>query len=116
VASDQRGTIPSPPAEDCPEREFKDWIVRVARERGWKVNHVWKTQNQRGQWITTCAVGWPDLTCIRDGRIVFIEVKAHRGRVEPKQDEWLDELAKIPCAEVWVVDARQWRDVAVVLT
>lgn len=112
----QRETIPAPPPEDCQEHEFKDWIVKVARARGWMVNHVWKTRNDRGIWITTCAAGWPDLTCVRDGRIVFIEVKSRRGRVEPKQDEWLDALAAIPCAEVWIVDARQWRDVAVVLT
>jgi hypothetical protein len=115
VASD-RGTIPAPPPEDCPETEFKKWIVKVARERGWKVNHVWKTRNERGVWITTCAPGWPDLTLVRAGRIVFIEVKSRRGRVEPDQDEWLDELAKIPCAEVWVADARQWQEIAVTLT
>lgn len=111
----RRDTIPAPPPEDCPETEFKNWIMRVARERGWKVNHVWKTRNERGVWITTCAPGWPDLTLVRDGRIVFIECKAKRGRVEPDQDEWLDELAKIPCAEVWVADARQWQEIAVTL-
>ncbi len=33
-----------------------------------------------------------------------MEVKSKTGRIDPAQNEWLDALAQVPCAEVWVLD------------
>lgn len=109
------GTIPKPPDPKCSEAEFQRWVLKVARENGWKINHVYRSKLADGQWRTTCSVGWPDLTLVRDGRIVFAELKDHRGKVDPAQDEWLDSLASVDAAEVHVWRPADWRIVAKVL-
>lgn len=36
--------------------------------------------------------GWPDLTIVGPGGIVFLELKSAKGRVSKDQQEWIDAL------------------------
>lgn len=101
--------FPEPPGVDATEADFQRWVIGRAKEWGWRVNHVYRAKLHDGQWRTTCAVGWPDCTFVRDGRIVFAELKSKTGRVEPDQDRWLDDLAEIDAAEVHVWRPADWR-------
>lgn len=38
------------------------------------------------------AWGFPDVMCLADGRVAFIEFKAARGKLRTNQAEWLDWL------------------------
>lgn len=109
------GTIPAPPPHDCSEAVWQAWVIKVARENRWKVNHVFRSKLADGSWRTTCSVGWPDLTMVRGDRIVFAELKDRRGKVDPTQDEWLDTLAEVPCAEVFTWRPAHWEQVVKVL-
>lgn len=104
-------TIRKPPPETASETEFQRWIIDTAKRCGWRYSHTYRALMQDGQWRTTCSTGWPDLVLVRGPRIVFMEVKAKTGRIDPAQDAWLDTLAEIPCAEVWVVDPTMSADV-----
>jgi len=45
--------------------------------------------------IITCNLnGWPDITALKDGEAVFIEVKRKGGKTRPLQDYRLRELSK----------------------
>lgn len=106
-------TFPEPPPEDCHEtRVWLPWVKARGTEWGWRHNHTFTTKSADNRWITgNSSPGFPDLTLVRGRRLVFAELKGHRGRVEPAQDEWLDLLAEVPGVEVYVWRPRDWRDV-----
>lgn len=78
------------------EESFQSDVWRLARLNGWRVYH---TRDSRRS-----PAGFPDLVLVRDGRLIFAELKSERGRVEPEQRAWLGDLMLVPGAEV-----RIWR-------
>ena len=38
--------------------------------------------------------GFPDLVMLREGRLIFAELKSDRGCASPEQEQWLAELRK----------------------
>lgn len=59
-------------------------MVEAAERLGWLVFH----------WPNALINPiWPDLTLIRDGRVIFAELKREDGRLSAKQKERLYELA-----------------------
>lgn len=88
--------------EQQTEQQFSDSIVEEARLRGWLVH-------RDPTWRPTCAdPGYPDLTLVRGGRVIFAELKRETGgRVSAHQRRWLDalqalELAALPSGCVLV--------------
>ena len=78
------------------EAEFQQAVVQYARLRNWMAFHPFDSRRS--------APGYPDLTLVRAGRLVFAELKTETGRVSAAQVEWfdaLDEVAK-SCAHVEV--------------
>lgn len=71
------------------EKEFQSAVVDLARRCGFLVFHVIDSRKSTG-------VGFPDLVmCHREtGRVIFAELKGHRGRVSEQQWEWLTALSK----------------------
>lgn len=103
--------FPAPPPVDCREAIWQRWVLDLAKRWGWRANHVYRAKLSDGTWRTTCSVGWPDLTLVRGARIVFAEVKDDKRQPDPAQDAWLDALADVPCAEVFVWRPRHWQEV-----
>lgn len=97
-------TIRKPPPWTCSEAEFQRWVIDTAKRRDWDYSHTYRAKMEDGQWRTTCAKGWPDLVLVRGPRIVFMELKSVSGTTDPDQEKWLDRLALVTCAEVWVLD------------
>ena len=76
------------------EADFQRQVIDLARLYGWRCAHFRPAQNSHGQWRTPVAAdgkGFPDLVLVRD-RVVFVELKAARGRATPEQREWLAAL------------------------
>lgn len=97
--------IPLPRAADLmTERQLRDGIATLARTLGWL---VYFTHDSRRS-----PPGYPDLTLVRDGRIVFAELKTMKGRLRPEQREWLNELDRTG-AEVCLWRPSDWLDGAV---
>lgn len=69
------------------EKEFSQAIVDIARLLGWR---VYRTHDSRRS-----PAGFPDLVLVRDGRLVFAELKTERGRVTADQQEWLAALGEV---------------------
>lgn len=93
-----------------PKLTEKDWQRRVtnyATIRGWLVYHPLISRGS--------APGWPDLTMVRDGKIIFAELKTDTGRLSRDQTIWLDKLAKVPTIEVHVWRPADWPHVMAAL-
>jgi Holliday junction resolvase len=82
------------------ERSFQNAVVRYARLMGWAVVFTHDSRHS--------PKGWPDLVCIRRPRIVFLELKAQRGRVTPEQAACLAELRACGM-EALVARPSQWQ-------
>jgi len=77
------------------EKAWQQRVTDLARLRGWLVFHP---LNSRGS-----TPGWPDLCLVRDGQLIFAELKTDTGRVTRDQQLWLDKLAACHgvTAHVW---------------
>lgn len=87
---------------------WEDTIIQTARMLGWKAMHIRPVfDGKRKRWITGIAAdgaGWPDLTLVRDQRIVCAELKSGTGRLTTDQQLWLTRL------EAAGVECYVWRD------
>jgi hypothetical protein len=57
--------------------------------------------------------GFPDLVLVRDGRLLFVELKAERGKASPEQGEWLEALSGVHGIEVCLWRPADWLSGAV---
>lgn len=86
------------------ERDLLAAVRRLAAALSWRAYHTHRSQHS--------PAGFPDLTLVRDGRLVFAELKTERGKTTPEQDAWLEDLGLV---EVNTSDHRGYSDVAVYL-
>ena len=93
-------TTAQPAALQITETEWQAQVVELAHALGWQHLHVRRTVGRGRKWVTaTNLEGWPDLTLIRptanhDGEIIFAELKSEKGRLDPKQAEVHQLLAR----------------------
>lgn len=69
------------------ERQLQDTLWTCAKRCGWDAYHTHDSRRSEP--------GFPDLVCVKQGRILFLEIKKQRGRVSPEQRRWIDALAVI---------------------
>ena len=77
------------------EKELSRQIVREAKNCGWLVARTWLSKFS--------PAGEPDLRMVRNGKLLFWELKSDKGKVSTSQQEWLDALALVPGIDVRVV-------------
>lgn len=93
--------------ESVTEAEWLGFVTTLARTLGHDVYH---THDSRSS-----TAGFPDLCMVRDGRLIFAELKSERGKVSAAQQEWLDALAKVDGIEVYVWRPSQQDEVIALL-
>ncbi len=81
--------------EQMTERDMQETLRMWALQNGWLAFHVFDSQRSHP--------GFPDLCCVKDGRLLFLELKSQKGRISPWQRQWLTCLADVPAATVVVV-------------
>ena len=86
------------------EREFLRTIVEYAKLRGWLCYHV----IDRKDYARRTSRGFPDLVLVRNGTLIFAEVKSEKGKISHEQRVWLDELENIPGLKVYVWRPHDW--------
>lgn len=85
----------SAPVAPLTEKQFQAHVLQLASLYGWLVFHPYDSRRS--------AAGFPDLTLVRGGKLLFVELKTDRGRSTPDQRLWLDALRATGA------DARLWR-------
>ena len=101
------------------EKQFQANVIALARLNHWAVYHAYDSRRSEP--------GFPDLVLIRDGKLLFAELKTERGRVSAAQKHWLEELLTVTRAtwrygaadgvvSVYVWRPSQWAQIEAVLT
>lgn len=100
------------------EDDFLTQVIDLAHIYGWKVAHFRPAQTKHG-WRTAVSAegkGFPDCVMVRDGQLIFAELKSEKGKVSEAQQEWLDLLNEVSDAsrdyvydEVRIVHIYLWR-------
>ncbi len=76
------------------ETELQGTVIRMALTQGWAVHvHSQGASNapRRAVRVSTNN-GYPDMTLARDGEVLWIELKAQNGVLDPMQLYWQREL------------------------
>ena len=68
------------------ENELKHYVLRVARMNGWMVKD--SSQSRIVRPVKGESSGWPDLALVRDGELLFMELKTDDGMLSPDQYRW----------------------------
>lgn len=87
-------------------------VTDYARHRQWSWMHIQPGLNERGRYRTPVSgplgSGWPDLVLVRNGRLIFAELKAQSRKPTGLQETVLGVLSSIPLAEVYVWRPSDW--------
>ena len=101
------------------EAELQRTVVQLARARGWLVCHM--TDPQRSE------PGVPDLLMVRPPRVVFMELKRQKGRLDrrtrhdrkgrvlPNQEDWKLALETCGGVEYYLFRPSDWDTIAGVI-
>lgn len=89
------------------EKEFQSQVVTLARILGWLVYHPYDSRRSEP--------GFPDLTMVRAGRLIFAELKSETGKVTLAQKDWANELA-LSDAEYYLWRPADWNMLKRILT
>ena len=71
------------------EDDFRKTIIEVAELHRWRIYHVAKV---KGQLRSETSIGFPDLVLVRNGKLIFAELKVGRNNPTESQKLWLEEL------------------------
>ena len=85
------------------EAEFQAAVVQLAKTLGWHWHHAHDSRRTEA--------GFPDLVLVRQGELLFVELKTDRGRLSRAQAEWRDVLQS--CGAAWHLwRPSDWDDIA----
>lgn len=79
------------------EHDFQNKIRKELTKIGWKTFrvNVGKVKTYDGRWFDTgLPPGFSDLIALKDGRTIFIEVKAAKGKPSPAQLNFIRQMKK----------------------
>ena len=90
----------------CSESDFQKSIIQMAELHRWLVYHTHDSRRS--------APGFPDLTMVRDGKLIFAELKTEKGNLTKAQAWWLAGL-KQAHPHVYVWRPSDWSEIEEVL-
>ncbi len=94
------------------EKDLQNAIAELAQMLGYMVFHARPAMNKDGSWVTPVKYngkGFPDLTIVGHGHVLFVEVKSAKGVVSPEQAAWIQAMLLTDnYAAVWYPS--DWRD------
>ena len=88
------------------EADFQKTVIELAKLHRWLVYHTHDSRRS--------APGFPDLTMVRDGRIIFAELKVGRNNPTESQLLWISELRRC-LDDVYLWRPCDWREIEEVL-
>ena len=93
------------------ETDFQNTVIEVAELHRWLVYHTHDSRRS--------APGFPDLTMVRDGMLIFAELKTEKGELTEDQAQWIAELDNVRlrtgATRVFLWRPCDWREIEEVL-
>jgi hypothetical protein len=83
-----------------PEYRLQEHVLAAARKLGFHCYHTY--------YAVRSQPGYPDITLVKNGRLIFVELKRDGKKPRHDQQVWLDALAEVPGCEVYVWRGRDW--------
>lgn len=74
-------------ARTMTERQLEDTVAAMARARGWRRYHTHRSDRS--------PAGFPDDVLVRDGRLLFLELKTEAGKLSAEQSAWIADLTAV---------------------
>jgi hypothetical protein len=86
------------------EKTFAHQIEFLLDLGGWRWCHYEPAVRQSGAWATPLRgdKGEPDYRAVRDGRLIFVEIKGDGGRLSAYQRDWIADLSEVAGVETYV--------------
>lgn len=82
------------------ESELQENVRSAFVADGWRYFHTYRSERS--------PAGFPDVIALKDGRIIFAELKREGKSPTKEQQAWLDEAAKVEAAETYVWRPSDW--------
>ena len=79
------------------ESDWQKIVIKIAVRNDWKWYHPPNNLPNKYGNIQNIVAGYPDLTLVKDKRLLFVELKTDKGRVSKEQKEWQEVLKKAGC-------------------
>ena len=84
------------------EAELSENVRQLASGLHYLTYHTWRSDHS--------AAGYPDWTLVKQGRLIFVELKRQRGKTSKYQEQWLGALRECPLIEVYEWHPSDWID------
>lgn len=89
------------------EKDFQRDVIKLCDMYGWLQYHTYDSR--------MCVAGFPDLVIVKNGRVIFAELKTAIGRVTGAQEMWIYELLQCKGIEVYVWRPNDMQSIADIL-
>lgn len=102
------------------EKDFQAAVMDFARLNGWLVYHppANRPGGKTGR-VQRVEPGFPDLTMVRDGHLLFAELKRDGAYLRAEQRAWCHALEHVanrtPWVSVWLWRPSDWPEIEAVL-
>lgn len=83
------------------EAQWSSLVAEVARLSGWRSYHTFDSRRSNQ--------GFPDWVFVKDGRLIFAELKSEVGQMKPQQVEWREALLEVEASTKGMVQHWVWR-------
>ena len=80
--------------KETSEAVFQARVLKLAENASWLCYHTQDSRRSRP--------GFPDVVLVRDGRVIFAELKREGGKLRPEQAVWVDALSQCEGVSVYV--------------
>lgn len=97
------------------ENKFRSMVVEAARERGYLVYFhdtnapTYEVKNGKRRKLRSMGTpGFPDLTMVREGRLIFAELKVGKNKPTEYQRQWISELGEVGLRTPESIDVYVW--------
>ena len=76
------------------EKQFEGQVKQLAKMFGWLYYHTWRSIHS--------PAGFPDCVFVRNGTVIFAELKSEKGKLSEHQEEWISALNRVSKGSVGV--------------
>ena len=76
------------------EKDFSNQVRDLAKVLGWMFYRTWNSIHS--------PAGFPDCVFVRNGTVIFAELKSEKGKLSEAQKEWIEALNKVASVSLGV--------------